>query len=226
MRNVLISVSKDEIFLKNDHGLCSGHQCHYRQLNHEKAHYSKFFKKHKVSSYSNKRKERKRKRLAKFQNRNRFGLRWREKGKKKTRTHCIKCTLVHIANLVLHLGMKPFPLKSWLRNYGQLSWNKLTQTKEGFLPWSRLAEGILIKFPRLLPLNRKSSPLWRTLRRTRKSILIKKQNMWCKYYSVNIYFTCRQSKTACAQHRQWPAWLEFIQLHFPQLMILHSVIPR
>ena len=227
MRNVLISVSKDVIFfLKNDHGLCSGHQCHYRQLNHEKAHYSKFFKKHKVSSYSKKRKERKRKRLAKFQNRNRFGLRWREKGKKKTRTHCIKCTLVHIANLVLHLGMKPFPLKSWLRNYGQLSWNKLTQTKEGFLPWSRLAEGILIKFPRLLPLNRKSSPLRRTLRLTRKSILIKKQNMWCKCYSVNIYFTCRQSKTACAQHRQWPAWLEFIQLHFPQLMILHSVIPR
>ena len=133
---------------------------------------------------------------------------------------------MHIANLVLHLGMKPFPLKSWLRNYGQLSWNKLTQTKEGFLPWSRLAEGILIKFPRLLPLNRKSSPLWRTLRLTRKSILIKKQNMWCKCYSVNIYFTCLQSKTACAQYRQWPAWLEFIQLHFPQLMILHAVIPR
>ena len=112
MRNVLISVSKDVIFfLKNDHGLCSGHQCHYRQLNHEKAHYSKIFKKHKVSSYSKKRKERKRKRPAKFQNRNRFGLRWREKGKKKTRTHCIKCTLKHIANLVLHVGMKPFPLK-------------------------------------------------------------------------------------------------------------------
>ena len=145
------------------------------------------------------------------------------KREKKTRTHCIKCTPVYIANLVLHIG---FPLKSWLRNYGQLSWNKLTQTKEGFLPWSRLAEGILIKFPRLLPLNRKSSPLQRTLRLTRKSILIKKQNMWCKCYSVNIYFTCLQSKTACAQYRQWPAWLEFIQLHFPQLMILHAVIPR
>ena len=36
----------------------------------------------------------------------------REKGKKKTRTHCIKYTLVDIANLVLHVGMKPFPLKS------------------------------------------------------------------------------------------------------------------
>ena len=156
MRNVLISVSKDVIFfLKNDHGLCSGHQCHYRQLNHEKAHYSKIFKKHKVSSYSKKRKERKRKRPAKFQNRNRFGLRWREKGKKKTRTHCIKCTLVHIANLVLHLGMKPFPLKCWPRNYGQLSWKKLTKNKEGFLPRSRLAGGNLNKVPSIASIKQK-----------------------------------------------------------------------
>ena len=199
MRNLLISVSKDVvIFWKTTIAFkYSGHQCHYRQLNHEKAHYSKFFKKDKVSSYSKKRKERKRKSLAKLQNRNRFGLRWREKGKKKTRTHCIKCTLVHIANLVLHLGMKPFPLKCWPRNYEQLSWKKLTKNKEGFLPRSRLAEGILIKFPRLLPLNRKSFPLWRTLRLTRKSILTKKQNMWCQCFRVNIYFTCLQSTTVC-----------------------------
>ena len=121
----------------------------------------------------------------------------REKGKKKTRTHCIKYTLVDIANLVLHVGMKPFPLKIWPRNYGQLPWKKLTKNKEGFLPLSGLAKGILIKFPRLLPLNRKSSPLWRALRLTRKSILIKKKNMWCECYSVNIYFTCLQSTTAC-----------------------------
>ena len=69
--------------------------------------------------------------------------------------------------------MKPFPQKSWPKSYGQSSGKKLTQNKEGFLPRSRLADGILIKFPRLLPLNRKSSPLCRTLRLTRKSILIK-----------------------------------------------------
>ena len=101
-----------------------------------------------------------------------------------------------LANLLLQVGMKPFPLKSWPRNYGQLSWNKLAKNKEGFLPRSRLAEGILIKFPRLFPLNRKSS-LWRTLRLSRKSILIKKQNLWWECYSVNIYFTGLQSSTAC-----------------------------
>ena len=69
--------------------------------------------------------------------------------------------------------MKPFPQKSWPKSYGQSSGKKLTQNKEGFLPRSRLADGILIKFPRLLPLNRKSSPLCKTLRLTRKSILIK-----------------------------------------------------
>ena len=122
--------------------------------------------------------------------------------------------------------MKPFPLKSWPRNYGQLSWNKLAKNKEGFLPRSRLAEGILIKFPRLLPLNRKSS-LWRTLRLSRKSILIKKQNLWWECYSVNIYFTGQQSSTACeCSVRQWPAWLEFIQLHFLQFIILHAIISQ
>ena len=70
--------------------------------------------------------------------------------------------------------MKSFPQKSWPKSYGQSSGNKLTQNKEGFLLRSRLADGTLIKFPRLLPWNRKSSPLCRTLRLTRKSILIKK----------------------------------------------------
>ena len=79
-----------------------------------------------------------------------------------------------ITYLVMHVGMKSFPQKSWPKSYGQSSGKKLTQNKEGFLPRSRLADGILIKFPRLLPLNRKSSPLCRTLRLTRKSILIKK----------------------------------------------------
>ena len=118
----------------------------------------------------------------------------RKKGKRKQ--ELIAFSAHKLANLVLQVGMKPFPLKSWPRNYGQLSWNKLAKNKEGFLPRSRLAEGILIKFPRLFPLNRKSS-LWRTLRLSRKSILIKKQNLWWECYSVNIYFTGLQSSTAC-----------------------------
>ena len=71
--------------------------------------------------------------------------------------------------------MKSFPQKSWPKSYGQSSGKKLTQNKGGFLLRPRLADGTLIKFPRLLPWNRKSSPLCRTLRLTRKSILIKKK---------------------------------------------------
>ena len=119
-----------------------------------------------------KKKRKKRKRLEKFKNRNRFGLRWRGKGKSKQKLTVVKAHYVCIAYLIMHVGMKPFPQKSWPKSYGQSSGKKLTQNKEGFLPRSRLADGILIKFPRLLPL--KSSPLCRTLRLTRKSILIKK----------------------------------------------------
>ena len=134
-----------------------------------------------------KKKRKKRKRLEKFKNRNRFGLRWRGKGKSKQKLTVVKAHYVCIAYLIMHVGMKPFPQKSWPKSYGQSSGKKLTQNKEGFLPRSRLADGILIKFPRLLPL--KSSPLCRTLRLTRKSILIKKlKKKKAKWYSFDVYF--------------------------------------
>ena len=60
-------------------------------------------------------------------------------------------------------------------NMGNRLETRLTQNIEGFLPRSRLVRGILIEFSRLLPLNRKSSSLWRTLRLTRKAILIEKK---------------------------------------------------
>ena len=121
----------------------------------------------------------KKKRLEKFRNRNQFGLRRREKGEKRKRKQELTKLIahhVHIANLVMHFGMKPFPLKSLPRKYGQSSWNKTnSKHRRVFLPRSRLVRGILIKFSRLLPLNRKSSSLWWTLRLTRKATLIKKK---------------------------------------------------
>ena len=129
-----------------------------------------------------------------------------------------------ITYLVMHVGMKSFPQKSWPKSYGQSSGKKLTQNKEGFLLRSRLADGTLIKFPRLLPWNRKSSPLCRTLRLTRKSILIKKIKKKKKKQSstASTYiFTCLQSTTAC---RWWPTWLECVQLHNLQPMISHAII--
>ena len=130
----------------------------------------KILKKHSFSVMTPKKK---RKKLEKFRNRNRFWLRWREKGEKrkiKQEFTVLSAHHVHIANLVMHFGMKPFPLKSLPRKYGQSSWNKTDSKHRRVLPRSRLVRGILIKFSRLLPLNRKSSSLWRTLRLTRKAI--------------------------------------------------------
>ena len=128
-----------------------------------------------------------------------------------------------ITYFVMHVGMKSFPQKSWPKSYGQSSGKKLTQNKEGFLLRSRLADGTLIKFPWLLPWNRKSFPLCRTLRLTRKSILIKK----AKWYSFDVYFHL-STKYDCIEAmsiiRQWPTWLECVQLHNLQPMISHAII--
>ena len=135
-----------------------------------------------------------------------------------------------ITYLVMHVGMKSFPQKSWPKSYGQSSGKKLTQNKEGFLLRSRLADGTLIKFPRLLPWNRKSSPLCRTLRLTRKSILIKKKKFKkkeAKWYSFDVYFHL-STKYDCIEVmsiiRQWPTWLECVQLHNLQPKISHAII--
>ena len=69
-------------------------------------------------------KKNKGKKLEKSRNRNRFGLRWREKGEKRKRKQeldVLSAHHVHIANLVMHFGMKLFPLKSLPRKYGQSS---------------------------------------------------------------------------------------------------------
>ena len=90
--------------------------------------------------------------------------------------------------------MKSFPQKSWPKSYGQSSGKKLTQNKGGFLLRPRLADGTLIKFPRLLPWNRKSSPLCRTLRLTRKSILIKKKKKQKKQNGTASTYIFREKK--------------------------------
>ena len=83
-------------------------------------------------------------------------------------------------------------------NMGNHLETRLTQNIEGFLPRSRLVRGILIKFSPLLPLNRKSSSLWRTLRLTRKAILIKKSEIYeANATALTYIFTRSQSATAC-----------------------------
>ena len=131
-----------------------------------------------------------------------------------------------IAYLVMHVGMKSFPQKSWPKSYGQSSGKKLTQNKEGFLLRSRLADGTLIKFPRLLPWNRKSSPLCRTLRLTRKSILIKKKKKKkSKMVQLRrIFSLVYKVVEVMSIIRQWRTWLECVQLHNLQPVISHAII--
>ena len=64
---------------------------------------------------------------------------------------------MHIANLLLPVGMKPFPLNSCSRNYEQLSWNKLTQTKEGFFTSIQISWGNLNKVPAITSIKQKVS---------------------------------------------------------------------
>ena len=187
-------------------------------MNHEKAQYSKFWKSIKFLRNDA---QKKGKKIEKFRNRNRLGLRWSEKGetrKRKQELAVLSAHHVHIANLVMHFGMKPFPLKSLPRKYGQSSWKKTnSKHRRVFLPRSRLVRGILIKFSRLLPLNRKSSSLWRTLRLTRKAILIEKKAKYVRQTLQRWHIFSlahRVQLHVYAQQRQWRAWLEFIQLHF------------
>ena len=64
---------------------------------------------------------------------------------------------MHIANLLLPVGMKPFPLNSCSRNYEQLSWNKLTQTKEGFFTSIQISWENLNKVPAITSIKQKVS---------------------------------------------------------------------
>ena len=140
-------------------------------MNHEKAQYSKFWKSIKFLRNDAQKKRKESREISKQK-----PIRTKMEGKGETRKRkqelaVLSAHQVHIANLVMHFGMKPFPLKSLPRKYGQSSWKKTnSKHRRVFLPRSRLVRGILIKFSRLLPLNRKSSSLWRTLRLTRKAI--------------------------------------------------------
>ena len=160
--------------------------------------------------------KKKKKKIEKFRNRNQFGLRRREKGKKRKRKQELTVLSAHHVHIEIWWCTSEWSHFHWRvcqENMGNRLETRLTQNIEGFLPRSRLVRGILIKFFRLLPWNRKSSSLWGTLHLTRKATLIKKKNrnMWGKWYSVDIYI---HSLTEYDCMYLLSAWLEFMQLHF------------
>ena len=93
-------------------------------MNHEKAQYSKFWKSIKFLRNDAQKKRKESREISKQK-----PIRTKMEGKGETRKRkqelaVLSAHQVHIANLVMHFGMKPFPLKSLPRKYGQSSWNK------------------------------------------------------------------------------------------------------
>ena len=177
----------------------------------------KILKKHSFSVMTPKKK---RKKLEKFRNRNRFWLRWREKGEKrkiKQEFTILSAHHVHIANLVMHFGMKPFPLKSLPRKYGQSSWNKTDSKHRRVFTSIQISQGNLNKVLPIASIKQKVIFSMEDIASNPKGYIDWKKSEICEANATALtyIFTRSQSATAVyAQQRQWRAWLEFIQLHF------------
>ena len=177
----------------------------------------KILKKHSFSVMTPKKK---RKKLENFRNRNRFWLRWREKGEKrkiKQELTVLSAHHVHIANLVMHFGMKPFPLKSLPRKYGQSSWNKTDSKHRRVFTSIQISQGNLYKVLPIASIKQKVIFSMEDIASNPKGYIDWKKSeiREANATALTYIFTRSQSATAVyAQQRQWRAWLEFIQLHF------------
>ena len=217
MRISFISVSQNVFFLKkptiNVRALMS-----LQTSESWKSAIFKILKKHSFSVMTPKKK--KRKKLEKFRNRNRFWLRWREKGEKrkiKQELTVLSAHHVHIANLVMHFGMKPFPLKSLPRKYGQSSWNKTDSKHRRVFTSIQISQGNLNKVLPIASIKQKVIFSMEDIASNPKGYIDWKKSEICEANATALtyIFTRSQSATAVyAQQRQWRAWLEFIQLHF------------
>ena len=145
MRISFISVSKIVFFFKETDHKCTGTNVVTDKWIMKKRNIQNF---EKALSFSVMTPKKKGKKVEKFRNRNRLGLRWREKGetrKRKQELAVLSAHHVHIANLVMHFGMKPFPLKSLPRKYGQSSWNKTDSKHRRVFTSIQISQGNLNK---------------------------------------------------------------------------------
>ena len=177
----------------------------------------KILKKHSFSVMTPKKK---RKKLEKFRNRNQFWLRWREKGEKrkiKQELTVLSAHHVHIANLVMHFGMKPFPLKSLPRKYGQSSWNKTDSKHRRVFTSIQISQGNLNKVLPIASIKQKVIFSMEDIASNPKGYIDWKKSEICEANATALTYISTRSQSATAvyaQQRQWRAWLEFIQLHF------------
>ena len=124
---------------------------------------------------------------------------------------------VHIANLVMHFGMKLFPLKSLPRKYGQSSWNKTDSKHRRVFTSIQISQGNLNKVLPIASIKQKVIFSMEDIASNPKGYIDWKKSEICEANATALtyIFTRSQSATAVyAQQRQWRAWLEFIQLHF------------
>ena len=114
-------------------------------MNHEKAQYSKFWKSIKFLRNDAQKKRKESREISKQK-----PIRTKMEGKGETRKRkqelaVLSAHQVHIANLVMYFGMKPFPLKSLPRKYGQSSWNKTDSKHRRVFTSVQISQGNLNK---------------------------------------------------------------------------------
>ena len=217
MRISFISVSKIVFFFKETDHKCTGTNVVTDKWIMKKRNIQNF---EKALSFSVMTPRKKGKKVEKFRNRNRLGLRWREKGetrKRKQELAVLSAHHVHIENLVMHFGMKPFPLKSLPRKYGQSSWNKTDSKHRRVFTSIQISQGNLNKVLPIASIKQKVIFSMEDIASNPKGYIDWKKSEICEANATALtyIFTRSQSATAVyAQQRQWRAWLEFIQLHF------------
>ena len=154
-------------------------------------------------------------------------------GKGKQEPTLLSAHHVHIANLVMHFGMKPFPLKSLPRKYGQSSWKKTDPKQREVFTSIQISQGNLNKVPPIASIKQKvisslediaSNPKGYIDKNKKTKNAIYVRQMVQRWHTFSLAH--RVKLHVYAQQRQWRAWLEFIQLHFLQLMILHGIISQ
>ena len=110
---------------------------------------------------------------------------------------------MHIANLVMHFGMKPFPLKSLPRKYGQSSWKKTDPKQRGVFTSIQISQGNLNKVPPIASIKQKVISSLEDIASNPKGYIDKnKRNKKRNIREANgaaltYIFTRPQSKTTC-----------------------------
>ena len=168
-------------------------------MNHEKAQYSKFWKSIKFLRNDAQKKRKESREISKQK-----PIRTKMEGKGETRKRkqelaVLSAHQVHIANLVMYFGMKPFPLKSLPRKYGQSSWNKTDSKHRRVFTSIQISQGNLNKVLPIASIKQKVIfPMEDIASKPERLYRLKKREIYKVNATAFTYiFTRSRSATAC-----------------------------